>query len=420
MSRPLFSLFCLLLLGFVSFHSSPAAEAQEWSRFRGPNGSGESEAATIPITWTTKDYNWRVALPGTGHSSPVVWGNRVYVTSTHEDDATRIVSCLDTADGKTVWQQSFSSKTYRKNGLTSYASATPPVDAERIYLTWTTPEAYNAVALDRQSGKEVWRRDLGPFAAQHGFGASPILSGGMLIVPNDQDEKSFVIALDGQTGKTVWQAERRTEKMGASYSTPCIYQPEGGSPQLILSSRAHGINALDPQTGKTIWELTLFEKRVVGSPMLAAGLIIAGCGEGQGGKRFVAVQPGNPAKGIEAKMVYEFPTPLPYVPTPVAYGHWVFLWSEQGLVTCADAPTGKIHWQEKVGGKFYCSPIRVRDCIYCISREGEMVVLAAAEKYKLLARVNLEESSDSTPAVAGGVMYLRTLSHLMALGGKKG
>ena len=188
---------------------------------------------------------------------------------------------------------------------------------------------------------------------------------------------------------------------------------------MILTSWRHGISALDLQTGKTIWELGVLPKRVVGSPMIAAGLIIAGCGEGGGGKRFVAVRPGDPAKGVEAKLVYEFESPLPYVPTPVAYGNLLFLWTEQGVVTCADAPTGKVRWQEKVGGKYYCSPIRVRDRIYCVSREGEMVVLAAADKYKLLARVNLEERTDATPAVANGVMYLRTLSHLMALGGTK-
>ena len=220
---------CLLLVYLLPVGTSSFAaedpDGQQWPRFRGPNGAGESEAATIPVTWTAQDYKWRVTLPGTGHSSPVVWGNRVYVTSTHEDDATRIITCLDAADGKTVWEQSFPSKTHRKNAATSYASATPPVDAERIYLPWTTPEAYTVVALDRTSGKEVWRRDLGPFVAQHGFGASPILFDGKLIVPNDQDEKSFVVGPAVHHRRTVWQAPRRTSRKNGGDLFHALHPP---------------------------------------------------------------------------------------------------------------------------------------------------------------------------------------------------
>jgi outer membrane protein assembly factor BamB len=346
-------------------------------------------------------------------------GDRLYVTSTNADDATRTLHCVDTVDGKTAWKQSFPSTTHRMNGSNSYASSSPAVDAERVYLLWSSPESYTAIALDRSTGKEVWRRELGPFESQHGFGASPILFGEMLIAPNDQDGKSFVVALDRKTGKTVWQAERKTVTSGTCYSTPCIFQPEGGAPQLILTCLAHGISGQDPQTGKTIWELPVLKARVVGSPMIASGLIIAGCGQGGGGKQFVAVRPADPAKGVEAKLAYEFPSPLPYVPTPVAYGRLVFLWSDQGLVTCADAPTGEIRWREKVGGKYFASPIRVQDRLYCTSQTGDMVVLAAADKYKLLGHVDLEEPSFATPAIADGVMYLRTLSHLMAVSGKK-
>lgn len=402
---------CSLLLAF-----SCAAEAQEWTRFRGPNGTGESDAATIPATWTAKDYHWRVELPGTGHSSPVVWGDRIYVTSAAEDNATRIICCLNTADGGIVWKQSFPSSRHPKNAANNYAASTPPVDKDHVYMTWATPEHYMVVAMDRQTGREVWRRDLGPFAAEHGFGASPILFGDLLIVPNDQNDKSFIVALVRMTGKTRWQTERRSTR--AAYSTPILYQPSGGQPQLILSSHAHGITSLDPATGTKNWELGVFDKRVVGSPMLAAGLIVASCGEGGSGKRMVAVEPGDPAKKVEPKVVYDFQAPVPYVPVPVAYGNLVFVWHDQGTVACFDAPTGKLYWREKVGGKYFGSPVRVRDRLYCMSRDGQMTVLAAADQYKLLGKIDLEEPSHATPAVADGRMYLRTESHLMSIGGK--
>jgi outer membrane protein assembly factor BamB len=420
MMQRCFVLTCFVLTAASSLAllAVDAAVGQEWPRFRGPNGTAVSQATTIPVRWTSDDYRWRVELPGTGYSSPVVWADRLFVTSAMDEDATQILRCLRTSDGGTIWERSFASTTHSKHKFNCYASASPVVDADRVYMAWATPEHYNVVALSQQKGEDVWRRDLGPFVSQHGFGASPILVDDLIIVPNDQDGESSVIALDRATGETRWERKRRTDK--AAFSTPCLYQPDQGPPQLILSSSAHGITGLDPSDGAVIWELPVFEKRVVGSPAVAAGLIFASAGEGGVGKQMFAVRPGNPQKGVEAKVAYEITGSLPYVPTPVAHGDLVFLWLDRGVVTCLDAPTGEIAWQERVGGDYFGSPVRVGDRLYCISREGEVVVLAAAREFKVLGRIDLEERSQSTPAIADGVMYLRTVSHLMAIGGSKG
>jgi len=413
MNSPIIPLIirCALLLCFVQ-----PALGQQWTRFRGPNGTGVSDATTIPSKWTTKDYNWRVKLPGIGHSSPVIWGKRIFVTCAIEEDATLIVRCLDTSDGGLIWKRDFPSTTYEKNALNSYAAASPTVDQDHVYLTCVTPGRYIVLALDQNKGQEVWRRDLGPFVAQHGYGGSPVLFDGVVIATNDQDDKSFATALDAKTGETRWKVQRRTVK--AAYSTPCVYHPPSGPPELILTSWAHGVSSHDPLTGSTNWEVPVLNHRVVCSPMVASGLIFTSCGSGGGGKQMVAVQPRDVAKGIEAAVAYEIKGSLPYVPTSVAYGPLLFLWSDSGVVTCLDAPSGEIHWRERVGGNYFGSPVRVGGRIYCMSRDGEIVVLAAADKFKLLARVNLEEPSCATPAVGDGVMYLRTVSHLMSLGGK--
>jgi len=402
---------CTLLLLFAR----PLA-GQEWSRFRGPNGAGQSDATTIPTTWASDDYNWRVTLPGIGHSSPVIWGHRVFVTSAIEEDATRIIRCLDTSDGRLIWERKFESTTYEKNSLNSYAAATPAVDKDHVYLCWTTPQEYTLLALDQEKGGPVWRRDLGPYVAQHGSGASPILFDDLVIVPNEQ-ENSSAVAVDRLTGQPRWKTDLPVKTGG--YATPCVYQGDDGRPQLILAGSEYGLISLDPRTGKKNWEIELFPARVVGSPVIAAGLIFGNCGQGGGGKRLVAVRPGTRANGQRPELVYDNKKFMPYVPTPVAYGNLLFLLVDSGMAACLDAPTGKIHWQQRIGGSYFSSPVRVGDRIYCVSREGEVVVLAAADKYKLLGRINLEERSQSTPAVAGGVMYLRTASHLMALGGKK-
>ena len=402
---------CTLLLLFAR----PLA-GQEWTRFRGPNGAGQSDAASIPTTWATKDYNWRVTLPGIGHSSPVIWGNRIFVTSAIEEDATRIIRCLDTSDGGLIWERKFESTTYEKNSLNSYAAATPPVDKDHVYLSWTTPQEYTLLALDQEKGGLVWRRDLGPYVAQHGSGASPILFDDLVIVPNEQ-ENSSAVAVDRLTGETRWKTDLPVKTGG--YATPCIYQGDDGRPQLILASSEFGLISLDPHTGQKNWQIQVFPARVVGSPVIAAGLIFGNCGVGGSGKRLVAVRPGTLANANQPELVYDNKKFMPYVPTPVTYGNLLFLLVDSGMATCLDAPTGKIHWQQRIGGTYFASPVRVGERIYCVSREGEMVVLAAADKYKLLGRINLEERSQSTPAIAGGVMYLRTASHLMAIGGKK-
>ncbi len=408
--------FSLLVLLSVLI-TAPAA-GQQWTRFRGPNGDGQSDAGTIPATWTTKDYAWRVKLPGIGCSSPVVSGDKIFITCGIEEDATRIIRCLKISDGGLIWKRAFESTTHPMHQNNTYCVSTPALDADHVYTSWTTPKEYTVVAMTQEEGREVWRRDLGPFESSHGYGASPMLYDDLLILPNDQLGPSFVIALDRATGKTRWKVPRRSVK--TAYSTPCIYRPEGGAPQLILTSTAHGVTSLDPKTGKQNWELEVFDQgiRIVGSPVVASGLIFASAGTGGGGKQMVAIRPGVPEKGAKAEVAYNLKGSLPYVPTSVAHGKLLFTWSDQGVVTCLDAPTGELHWQQRVGGQFFGSPIRVGDRLYCISRKGEMVVLAADVKYGLLGKISLEEPSDATPTVVDGVMYLRTRSHLMALGEK--
>ncbi len=383
-----------------------------WPRFRGPNGSGLAPSAPIPTQWGEKDYRWKVALPGKGHSSPVVWGERLFVTSGLKD-GTRVVTCLSVRDGRKLWERRFPSKPHSMNPLNSYATSTPALDAERIYLYWATPEAVTVVALDHD-GNDVWQRNLGPFDSQHGGGVSPIVFDDLLVVPNDQRGKSFIIALDCRTGETRWKLDRRSVK--AAYSTPCIYQPKDGPPELILTSTSHGVTSVDPRTGKVNWEFPrAFPLRVVSSPVVACGLIVGTCGVGGSGRRLVAVRPGS-RDGRKPQLAYELKKNVPYVPTPIAVGDLLFTLAENGTVTCVRAATGERVWQGRLGGRFYGSFVHVDGRLYAISRKGEVFVIAASEKFELLGRTPLGEPSQATPAVAGGRMFLRTFSHLFCIG----
>lgn len=400
--------------------STSAVSGEDWTRFRGPNGDGQSEATTIPGEWTAEDYNWKIELPGIGHSSPVVWKDRVYVLSADPKAGTRYVICVNAADGKVAWKQEFPGTPHHLHALNSYASCTPAVDADHVYVAWSNPKETLLKAFDHQ-GHQVWSIDMGPWVSQHGFGCSPMLIDDMVIITKSQENNklndgqkpgdSFILAVDRKTGKERWKTMRKTDT--TTYSTPCVRVSPAGEKEIVCCSTAEGIFALDPKTGKDKWAIDVFTMRTVSSPLLVGDFIIGTTGSGGGGNYVVAIKPGE-----NASEVYRVKTQAPYVPTPVQRDDMLFLWFEGGIVTCVDSTTGTVHWRQRIGGKFWGSPVRVHDKVYCISEAGEVVVLAAEKKFKEIARIPLGEESHSTPCVSGGRMYLRTYSHLYSLGGK--
>ena len=413
-TQRLFVTCCLLWSALAS-----CAAAQEWTRFRGPNGSGVSTATTVPVRWTAQDYNWKVALPGVGHSSPVLWGERLFVTSADEKTGTRFLLCLRVSDGERLWSREFAGERLGKHADNSFATATPAVDAQHIYVCWGNAKEYLVAALDHD-GKEVWRADMGQFRSGHGFGPSLIVHGDLLVVPCDQDGQSALFGLERMTGKVRWKVPRRSK---ANYTTPCVYHPRGRPAELIFTSYEHGISSIDSTTGRVNWELDVFDKRhvetAIGSPVVAGDLILGTCGWLGVRQEVVVVQPKAGDEKAKAVEVYRIDRSAPLCTTPLVHGELLFLWSDGGMVTCADLRTGKVHWRERVPGSYYTSPICVSDRLYGISRDGEVVVLAAAKEYELLARNPLGEGSHSTPAVADGRLYLRTFSHLISLGGRR-
>ena len=410
--------FAAWILLFVLTSQLDIATAQEWTRFRGPNGAGQSDAATIPATWTKADYNWVAQLPGIGHSSPVVWGDRIFVQSADPDSGLQYVLCLAADRGETIWKREFSSSTYHIHTRNSFASASPAVDAKHVYVTWATPEQLSLIAL-HHDGDIAWTRDdLGPFTSQHGFGSSPMLVGDLVVLCNQQQarrsgsaETSSILAFDRHTGQPRWKTPRISSK--ASYSVPCLYETPDGRQELITCSTAHGIFSLDPDTGKENWSTDVFSMRTVSSPVVVGNLVFGSTGSGAGGNYVVAVQlDGN------HDIAYKVDRQAPYVPTVVQAGDLVFLWSDKGVVACLEAATGEPFWTKRVGGNYSGSPVRVGDRVYCISEDGDVVVIAASKKYELIGKTSLGEPSRSTPAVADGRMYLRTYSQLFSVGGE--
>lgn len=400
------------------------AAAQEWTRFRGPNGSGISTAMGIPVTWSEADYNWQIDLPVQGSSSPVLWGRQIFLTGDDAGNGQRSILSIDAENGKVLWQRDYTFDNHYLHRDNDFASATPCVDQDGVVVVWSTPDQVLMIALDLD-GEEQWRSDLGPFKGLHGSASSPIIADGLVLLANDQMDpnrffstsrgpgKSFLIALDRKTGETHWKIDRETELTG--YATPCIRRI-GDRTEAIFTSTAHGITAVDLQSGEISWEIDqLWDDRTVSSPQLYGDLVFGSFGQGLSGQRFVAVRPKKPGS-TKGELVYDITKSVPLVPSFVVKDDLLFLWTDSGVVTCLDAATGNVHWRERVGGDFYTSPIWIEGRLYGISKRGEVIVLAASQEFAELTRVELGEKTFATPAIANGVMYLRTQTRLLSLG----
>jgi outer membrane protein assembly factor BamB len=408
-----------LILGLILVTSSSmSAAAADWPRFRGPNGAGVDPAANVPAKFTDKDFNWKVALPGFGHSSPVVVGNKVFVTCGDKETSQRYAIAVDLDTGKVLWQREYPFKAIKQHGYNSYASATPTADAEHVYFTFIGGDVYRVYCLDH-AGKDVWTYDVGPWVSTHGCGVSPTIVDDLLIVPNDQDgPTASIVALDKKTGSVRWQIPRKFQKNGAAASTPCVFQPKGGAAQLILTSRTDGMSGHDPKTGKTLWSLPdVISFRPVGSPIATDTLVIGTSGEGGDNRTGTAVEPPS-APGGQPKIVFKTPTgkSYPYVPSPVVKGDLLFTWSDIGTVTCTRVSSGEKIWQQPVGQEYFSSPVIAGDKLLNVTKKGAVICLAAGEKFEELGRSDLGDLCYATPAIAGNRLIIRTATGLISVG----
>jgi outer membrane protein assembly factor BamB len=392
-----------------------SSDAQEWTRFRGPNGSGIAAAKAVPTEIAPATTLWKTELPGTGHSSPVLWGDRLFVTAAEDAKRKRHLVCIDAKTGRSLWTRSFDFTPYHTHDFNTSASSTPTVDAERAYVVWPEPERYTIVAL-RHDGQEVWRRDLGAYPTQHGGAASPILVDGVLIVVKEPEDKpGFIVGLDPRTGETLWKRDRTSA--ATAYATPVVFEPKGGGKEVVFTSTANGFTSLNPKTGAVNWELRdVFRTRCVAGPIVAGGMLFATGGVGGGGRQAFAVRPGT--GGATPSVAYSPARGVSYVPTPIAVGDLLFMWGDAGVVTCLRATTGEQLWMERVGGNYFGSPVCVDGKLYAMSADGKLAVIAASETFKLIGKSDLPEGSHSTPAVANGTLYLRTKGHVIAVGQK--
>lgn len=413
--------WCRRLIGFLPLTAclGGAAYAADWPEFRGPTGQGHAGALHLPIHWSsTSNVVWATAIPGQGWSSPVISGDRVYLTTAVTDPEKPGRSlralCLDASHGKVLWNQEvFHPETSGPgiHGKNSHASPTPLVRDGRIYVHFGHQ---GTAALDTQ-GTVLWRRTSLKYTPVHGNGGSPIWVDGSLVFSGDGGEDPFVVALDPETGDVRWKTARVTPAQKKfSFSTPLVIT--NGGRQEIISPGSGAVCAYDPKDGRELWRVRYGEGySVVPRPVTGNGLIFLASGYDR--PVVYAVRPSGATGDVtDSAVAWTAPRGAPNTPSMILAGDELYWVSDAGVASCVEARTGKVHWSERLGGGFSASPILADGHLYFQNEEGVGFVVEAGREFRLLARNELGERSLASPAATEGSLFIRTEGNLYRFG----
>jgi outer membrane protein assembly factor BamB len=411
----LFNTFILGAFLFVFFSCSNSVnENYYWTKFRGADGLGIDANAKAPVTWKASDYNWQIPLPGIGNSSPIVWGNTIFVTSADNEKNKGYLSAINEEDGEILWQKEFVVNDLKMHKDNKLAFPTPAVDKSLVYIVWYTTEKTTLAALTHRGDLE-WEVEFDGIICRHGGGSSLMLTDDKVVFTREQEDfsekKSTWVAVSKKDGSTLWEIERESPENN-SFATPFLLKTENQKDQLIFASQSHGIAGVDPETGEVYWERKDFlPSRVVASPFYSNGKIIVN----RNGEAMVVDF--NPETNQAAdSALYKLPRNLsPYVPTPIVVNELLFLFMDNGSVACVQLATGELLWKERPAGAIYGSPICVDGNLYCTTKEGQVIVVRAAPTYQLLGVNELGDGSFSTPVMSASGMVFRTFTKLILL-----
>lgn len=403
---------------FIGLLTSLSVSA-DWPQFRGPGGQGVAEADP-PVAWSATDgIEWRVAVAGLAWSSPVVVGDRIYLTSAvpQGDDAQELVAeCRALADGAVIWLQTLHRQTgeVEMHGKNSHASPSPVVDGDHLYVHFGP---HLTACLKAADGSPVWTKRL-DYAPQHGTGGSPAVFEDLLLICCDGRDVQYVVALDKHSGNERWRTPRDTApSKGFSFSTPLIVTAEGRTQAVCPASDA--VFAYDPRTGEELWRCRYADGySVVPRPVFANGLVYICTGYNR--PKLLAIDPTGKGDVTETHLKWEFDRSVPHNPSPVAVGRELYFVSDKGVATCLDGVTGTERWQERLGGNFSASPIAAGGRVYFQDEAGVCTVVKAGPEFELLATNTwaADKRTYASFAVAGDALLARSENELVKIAGR--
>lgn len=421
----------LLLLILISLLPFSAALAENWPCWRGPRGDGTSVETDVPTVWdgkTGENIVWKSKLRGTGHASPVIWNDRIFLSGCDEATGERILTCLDQTNGEMLWQKIVAkSKLETKHQLNSYASGTPATDGKTVYVSFLTVDGHEIPAPNVGSernvtpgqilvaafdfyGNELWHVTIGDFISAHGFCSSPVIFENLLIVNGDHDGDSYVVALDRSNGKTVWKTPR--EHKIRSYCTPII-RDIAGRTQMVMSGSKQVVS-LDPRTGQEVWKIEGPTEQFVSSMVSdETGFYLTA---GYPTHHVMAINPNGSGDVTTSHVRWQSDEAKCYVPSPVLTGPYLFVADDRGTVNCFETATGKRLWQDRLGKHYSASLLTANGLVYFTADDGITSVVRPSDKLDVVAKNELGEYTWSSPAIANGILYIRGEHHLFAIG----
>jgi outer membrane protein assembly factor BamB len=388
------------------------APAADWPAWRGPNGDGVVKDPGVPVKWnTTENVVWKAAVPGIGHSSPIVSKGCVFLTSFVPETKERVLLCYEGKSGQLSWRKRVLTAEPEKLHVNNTpASATPAADGSHVWVTFQDGEKILVACYDF-AGKRHWSKSFAGFDSPHGFCGTPALFEDLVIINGDSDGDAFIAGLDKKTGSTRWKTERPNRTR--SFSTPLLIEV-GGKPQMVLAG-SKSVVGFEPSTGRQLWVVDSPTDKFVATVAFASGVVFAtGTSPNH---TLVGIDPGGSGNVTQSRVLWSDSKGAAYVPSPVGCGKYFFHVSDTGIASLIEAKTGRKLWSERLGSRLHrASPLLINDLIYCLADDGTMFVLGSGDKFEVVAKNTIGEECHATPAVSDGKMFIRTTEQLWCIG----
>ena len=388
----------------------PAAE--DWPWWRGPNFDNiAAEQQDLPLRWSkTENVVWKTDVPGRGHGSPCLWGDRLFLPTADDEAGTLSILCTDRSSGRELWRTEIHrGGLMRMHPKNSHASATPACDGRYVFMPFIAQRAIWLTAVDFD-GKIVWQKRLGDFESMHGYGSSPQLYESLVIVVSDSVSDSFLTAVDRRTGEIVWRTERADYRLG-TYASP-IAGRVAGRDQLLIHG-PHKVFSYDPATGKLLWTCDGPCESTASTISFSENLVYASGGFPK--KQLLCIRADGSGDVTDSHVVWMKKGRMAYVPSLLLADGLLWMVEDRGGATCFDAATGEEIWKTRLAGNFSSSPVLAAGHIFVVNEAGVMYVFKAGRSFQLIAKNDLSDGGYATPVISRGRIFLRTLHHLYCL-----
>ncbi len=445
----LLSALAISLCAYSAFNvfSTTAATGSNWAQWRGSEGTGISSETNLPTEWSIeKNIKWKTPISGHGHSQPIVWGSKVFLTTDVEGEVVAgakavehkengqpfihpdsvganrkhnfKVICIDRNTGKILWDQiAYTGTVYDdRHRKGSYAAPTPATDGDRVYA-WFGGEGDGLYCYDH-NGKLLWKTPIGKIASYGlGPGASPVIHENLVVLQCDEDEgkNSFIVAIDKKSGKEVWKT---TRKVQASWSTPLVVR--SGSRVELITSGNELIISYDPKTGKELWSAKGHGSNAIGTPLEGHGMVFVYAGFPV--KKTFAIKLGGSGDITSSNVAWQYDKGTAYVPSSILYGDYLYLMSDRGILTCLEAKTGKVVYEGgriPVPATFTASPVAFDGKLLLTSEDGDTYIIKAGPKHEVIATNSIGEPVYASPAISDGMIFIRGASNLFGIAAGK-